>query len=480
MIINMKRISIMIVALVLLFATPVFATNEGSEGKNEKPAEQVLAENAPLKIDNVNVYPGMIKAYAYGYEPMIKDGKAIISLPLLKGTTIVKTSLTATLDLGSTENSPFVYANYQKQVTLEKLPINHYESEIKGYLVYFEIPLSNERVNGTYPVGVNIEYQTPEQSKAEQSFTVYVTITDGKESSESVTAQPKIIVSEYAVSTEKVVAGEPFDLRVTLLNTEKNMGTKNVVMTQSSETTDIISNSQSNTHFIGEIKPQQKQEVSLSLKTRLDAEPRPQKVKLTISYEDETNKAYTVTEEILVEIVQPIRLEFDDVNLPKTVNAGDSLPVSLQVFNMGKSTIYNVLASLDMPGAIPDGSAYLGNMESGKSATAEIYAFFGTLDMSESESDSDQKYGTSIGKISITYEDEYGKAYTEEVEVSTTIERPVFEPAFEPEVVEETEKASQWWVSIIILIGIGAIIFTTISYKRKINKLRREYGDEDI
>ena len=34
-----------------------------------------------------------------------------------------------------------------------------------------------------------------------------------------------------------------------------------------------------------------------------------------------------------------------------------------------------------MPGVIPDGSAYLGNMEPGTSNSTEIYAFFGTLDM---------------------------------------------------------------------------------------------------
>ena len=82
---------------------------------------------------------------------------------------------------------------------------------------------------------------------------------------------------------------------------------------------------------------------------------------------------------------------------------------------MGKRTIYNVLCTLDMLGAIPDGSANLGNMESEASGTADIYVFFETLDMtadntSTGSNSNTEKYGISNDTMAVTYEeDEYGQ-----------------------------------------------------------------------
>jgi hypothetical protein len=139
-----------------------------------------------------------------------------------------------------------------------------------------------------------------------------------------------------------------------------------------------------------------------------------------------------------------------------------------------------------MPGAIPDGSAYLGNMESGASGTAEIYVFFGTLDMTADNTSASngnaEKYGQSQGTMTVTYEDEYGDPYEEVIDISTTIERPVFDDIYSQEEEEEEipEKASQWWVSVFLALGIIMILVGVISYRRKVNRLKRIYGDENI
>ena len=124
---------------------------------------------------------------------------------------------------------------------------------------------------------------------------------------------------------------------------------------------------------------------------------------------------------------------------------------------------------------------YDGNMESGDKATAEIYAFFGTLDMGEYGLDTDYKYGISAGTITLTYEDEYGEVYTEIIDVKTIIERPVFDDLYKQneEEEEEPEKMGSWWLSIGILLVIAAFIIGITSYRRKVNQLKREYGHLD-
>lgn len=479
----MKRIIILIViAVIFVSLMPV-----------------ALAAGEQLIIDNTNIYSGMSKSYTSGYVPTIKDGKVTIVLPLVyQGTEgIVDNIITVKPDLGATSGSPFVFSNYEMNVTLGNNAVNGTATTVPSYLVKFTLPLAKGRTNGVYPVTINTKFNATTTGEIVQSFKVFVTITDGIDPNatpkpiatpkpEAPRPQPKIILSKYHIKQDVVMAGEPFDILITLLNTEDHWHTKNIKVTYKGETSDILSNASTNTFFIDEIEDEESRELLLKLKTRLDAEPKPQKVLITIEYEDSKRTSYVVNEEIIVEVRQPLRLELDEVNMPSKVNAGDSLPISMNVFNMGKSTLYNVLCTLDMQGVIPDGSAFLGNMESGSNAKAEVYAFFGTLDMTSDGSTGNnkdvEKYGYSQGTMTVTYEDEYGESYSEVVELSTNIERPVFDDIYnkqeEPE--KEPEKASQWWISVILAAGVGMVLYGVVTYRRKINRLRREYGDENI
>ena len=460
-------------------------------------APTALAAGEELVIDNANTYSGMSKTYSAGYIPTVKDGKVTIVLPLVYGGSegIVDDTITVTPDLGSTSNSPFVFANYEKNVKQQENTINGGASTKPSYLVKFTLPLTSGRVNGVYPVTIKTRFEATTSGVVEQTFVVNVTIKDGADPNATPEPvkepaprpQPKIIVSKYQMKSDGVMAGEEFDIRVTLLNTEDYWHTKNIKVTYKGETSDILVNSGTNTFYIDEIEDEETYDINLKLKARLEAEPRPQKVLINIEYEDSSRASYSVNEEIIVEIRQPLRLELDEVSIPSEVNAGDSLPVTMNIYNMGRSKIYNVLCTLDMPGVIPDGSAYLGNMESGASGIAEIYAFFGTLDMTKdstsARADNDaQKYGRSLGTMTVSYEDEYGEAYEEVLEVSTNIERPVFDDIYNEQEEEEEipEKASQWWVSVALAAGIIMILAGVISYRRKVNRLKRVYGDENI
>lgn len=483
----------------------------------------VRAQADRLVIDNGNIYVDMNKSYTKGYKPTVKDGKVTIVLPLMyEGTdSIMGDKIIVTPDLGVPGESPFSYANYQMNVPMKKNKVNDGKSLVSGFLVRLDIPLAADRVNGTYPVVINTAFSLKSggqggqggvdelgegfsqtnAGQVEQSFTVYVTITDGKdptpldsipepEGEPEPRPQPKIIVDEYEVDKEVIMAGEAFDVLVKLKNTEKTWGTKNIKVSYKGETDDILPASKSNTFYIDEIGKGKTHELTLHMKARQDAESKPQKILLTIEYEDSARTSFTVSEEILLEIRQPLRLEVDEINLPSTVNAGDSLPITTNIFNMGRSAIYNVRLTLEMPGVTSEGSAYLGKMEAGTSGSADIYAFFGSLDMGGNNEEDDgandksnmDKYGPSQGTMTITYEDEYGDEHQEIIDLSTNIGRPVFELGqdMEEESEEKLDRASQWWISIALAAGVIMLLFGGISYRRRVDRLKREYGDEDI
>ena len=86
--------------------TPVIEPLPDDE-KEDVPADQ--STETFLHIDNQNIYEGMTTAYKNGYQPVCANGEVTIVLPLVCDGNVKQDTLTASVDLGSTENSPFVY-----------------------------------------------------------------------------------------------------------------------------------------------------------------------------------------------------------------------------------------------------------------------------------------------------------------------------------------------------------------------------------
>ena len=109
----------------------------------------------------------MDRTYQQGYVPRVADGRVYIILPLLGETYDGKVTVTA--DLGTTVDSPFVFGNYSQTAT-----------GWGKYVFTLEIPLVSERIKGSYPVTLKADYLDVLGQQKQQSFTVHVTITDGK------------------------------------------------------------------------------------------------------------------------------------------------------------------------------------------------------------------------------------------------------------------------------------------------------------
>jgi hypothetical protein len=397
-----------------------------------------------------------------------------------------------------------VFGNYDQTIGLRDNPVNNGAGTISSYLVALTLPMNSNRVMGRYPVTVNASYVALDGTELSQSFTVYVTVSDGIDPNATPTPEPtptpapteaplpqaKIIVNSHTITPADVMAGGTFDLSVSLLNTSQSQSVQNITITAKGDTTDLIPVEDTGTTYIRRIAAGDTVDVQVKMQVQQDAKPGPQKVLLAIEYENSKAAAFTSDEEIIVQVKQPIRLEYDEPSIPENVNAGDTVTISLNLMNMGKSTLYNVRYALDAPGMIPEGSAYIGNMDSGTSNSGDLYVFVGTKDMSagdasgqtnaDGSNDQNEKYGPTQGVITITYEDEYGQEYTKEINFNTTINPPVIQPvSTDEEETEEPETVSQWWVSVIIAGGIAAGLFAYLSIRKKRRMLAEDDAEEE-
>ncbi len=456
-------------------------------------------ENEALRIDNEAVYAGMDKAYSGGYVPGVQNGTASVVLPLLPVREVKNAEINVRVDLGDPLSAPFVFGNYDKTVKLADNKTTDGKT-VKNFLVAFSLPLAGNRQNGRYPITITAQGQDKDGAPFSQAFTLYVTVTDGSDPNavpttdipqdvpqdmpqgqgdpgggaggggggEGAKPQPKLIVSNYTVDPSPVQAGQPFKLKITLQNTSDSQAITNLKVSLAGEGDDVIPMDGTNSFYFKKVAKKESVTIDTQMLVQGAALPKPQKITLTIGYEGANATAYTDTATVVVQVQQLARLECDEPNIPKEVNAGDTLSLSLNVMNMGKGTLYNVRAALDAPGLVPEGSIFIGNMESGTSKKGDMYVFIGTLE-------GEGKYGYTSGKLTLSYEDEFGTVSEQVMDVATDIKPPVINAPVEEEE-EKPETQSQWWISVII---VGGVLVAVLVARYFVKRAKRRSEDED-
>lgn len=159
-----------------------FAAGQDGIDDQVKSDAADMAGTGGLVIDNQNIYEGMDNSYSGGYVPKTDGKKAVVVLPLLAKRKLAGNRMTVTLRFGESENLPFVQKNYEKAVLYGQHKTANKNGKSGCYLVAFDLELKKERYNGNYPVTLSIRAEDEAGNEISQEFTVYVTISDGKES----------------------------------------------------------------------------------------------------------------------------------------------------------------------------------------------------------------------------------------------------------------------------------------------------------
>ena len=444
-----------------------------------QPSVPPVPENTiptALTIDTENIYDGMDKAYEDGYVPRTENGFMYIVLPMLSNGNIYQNRIKVSLGLGSGASSPFVMANYEKTFEMETVTPKNSNEEKELFLIEFTVKLSSERINGVYPVAVNISGYDDSGTPIDCSYTIYVTITDGKSNQvtqpapEVATAEPVVYISNSVVQPDKVMAGEEFTLTVTLKNSLATKSVKNMLV--KIDTGNLHINLLENTNVFQVDKIPAGGETELTFRLGSDASIPAGKYNLNFTFNYDSSKTLNLSSSgsTIVEIRQPANMELVMPRFSQSVTVGETIPLSLQVMNMGRDPMYNVRCTVSGFGFAPANTGYIGTMDAGSSATTEVELYIIALNASKGNENGSQ-YGNTIGTVTLIYEDETGQEYQQETQFETTVNRPVVEVAQTASGEDAEEKAAgQWWITVLILGGVilaAGIGFVLIKRKKK-------------
>ena len=504
-------------------------------GETQKPNDTAAA----LCIDNQNVYEGMDSAYNKGYQPVCENGKVTLVLPLMCSGKMKQDKITASVDLGDTKDSPFVFRNYEKDFLCKPEYINGTEETKEIYLVSFTFDLSGSRINGIYPVIINASGEDENGNKIQKAVKNYVTITDGIDKEErshndgtagNITAEndainsentygvpktaersegaelsktaersegaelseaaeqsestelseaaepaddaglsdpaaggedasseetpesaPVILVEKSVVSTGTAKAGEDFDVTVTLKNTSKTKSVQNMVASITVPSADFELKNNSNTIFIDKLGAEKTTDLSLTFHVGKSTVDGNYPIEVALSYDDSKANTLSSAGTFVVTVEQPLNVKLTMPAIAADLTAGDTVPLSFQVMNLGRSTVYNVRCDVTGDGLVQTKTAFVGNMESGNDGEGDSNIFVSPME-------GENQYGKTTGTVTLTYEDAFGNEHSQEFTFDTSISKKQDDTSKDG----GTEKrAMQWWVSIAVISAI--IVFAVVS-----------------
>ncbi|MDF2804830.1 MAG: hypothetical protein K0S61_4735, partial [Anaerocolumna sp.] len=222
--------------------------------------------------------------------------------------------------------------------------------------------------------------------------------------------KPKLIISNFTTDVEELKAGSTFKFIFDIKNTHSGVDARNIKVTISQADNIFSVDHGSNTFFVERIKAGETLQNTLELKVKSDATTKAYPLEITMEYDYDGAEANPTTGEVGETAKETINLQAVENTRPvvdnivvgswesPTINQPTAL--SFQFYNLGKSTLNNVQASITGDFTLSTGSMYfIGNVEAGSQEFAELEVI-------------PSVEGQAKGTLVVTFEDSNGEPVT--------------------------------------------------------------------
>lgn len=441
-----------------------------------------VSEGTYLSIDTIHAYQDMERPFSKGYVPGIKEGQVQIVIPFTASCPLARESLTVSLILP--EKAPFVYASYEKQVSLETFDFS--DESTQAYLYREEIDLSEEPVRGTYPVKVKASGYTLEGEELTLTTKVFVTVEEGKDVLEEesmseeivevleeepenagdadysgeekqVSHQPKLLLKSGSLLQGQIEAGTSQRIETTIQNVSSESEILNLKISVGNQENLLIVEPSS--FYFERVGPREEICLQAVVSIPVTAEQKTVPITYNFEYEDETGNAFTGSEQAVCHIYQPVSAELQDLKFPEEVYSLDLVEIPVQIRNPGRAAIYNVKVEIHSEGLVLTEGVYEGSIEPKEAVSKSLKIYAGRKDRKEEQEikQEEESYGRVNGKVILTYEDAFGAVHTWEQEITTVIQKPEI---VELKVPKEKKETNQWWAAVflVLILFFGAVI----------------------
>ena len=371
--------------------------------------------------------------------------------------------------------------------TAEVGQMSHQKDDIDGYYWSYNLLFRDVVYNGTsQTLPINVSYsrtalgtdkqcQPPALDYREKNLTLGQCVLADKENAKT----PSLMVRTSGYG-EVVTAGEEFTLSLGIYATDGNENLNDVIVTLNLPENVSLSGG-SLTQYVGTLTPKATKTLNFNVlpSAGFSGTVADISVTLTGTGADSGAAANATPFTVSVPVTQPDRFEVGQLEMPDTVNVGDTASVTLSYVNKGKRELGNLEARLTGTNIGSESYQYLGNLNAGSEGSVD---FDITPDAA----------GTISGVITLTYEDANGKIQTVSKDFTATAEEYSdpwggMDPGMEEPMPEEPQQTGlPVWGWVLIVLGGAAVVVVIVVVVRKRKKakalanLEAEDNDEDI
>ena len=348
----------------------------------------------------------------------------------------------------------------------------------------FEVSKTIPEGFGSIPITYSYKYgETGTEETKTASLNVLDIVNDLDDLSKSV---PKLIISNFGTDIEDLRAGQAFTFTYDIKNTHNSVAAKNIKVTISQTENIFTVTSGSNSSYIDVIQPGETKTCTIELKVKSDATTKAYPLTITMAYEYDGAEVSPVTGKVGEEVTETINLQAVENSRPEVENlfldswntptVEQSTLLNFQFYNMGKSTLSNVYATISGDFRKTDGDKQIiGNVNAGESQYVE-------MDVTPLVE------GDCTGIVTITFEDSNGdemtmtQEFTAYVMGATTVDMNPdggYVDTMAPVVVAKKPLLPVW---AFILIQVAILVVVTMvtrgviikAYKKKLEKAEEE------
>lgn len=314
------------------------------------------------------------------------------------------------------------------------------------------------------------------------------TLDGDAEGDDEQSSKPRIIVTGFETNPGQVYAGSTFTITIHVQNTSKTAPVTNVLFDmqakeegkdEDSKFAAFLPTSGSSSVYVDAIAPGASKDLVIEMSAKSDLAQKPYVLDVNMKYDAKDAVDLTDTASVSIPILQEQRCETGDAEvMPSDITVGGQTNIMFDVYNTGKTTLYNVWVKFEGD-SITGGDSFLGTIASGATGSVDAMVTGAAATMDD-------------GKIKamISYENESGVVTTIEKELELFVSEEMTEDFSDPmfgmegemgmEELEGSGGAEKFILPVVLVVIVliaAAVVFLRI---RKKKKKEQEEMEEDL
>lgn len=465
-------------------------SNPGST-YNEGGSEGTPAESGERYSQATTTNPFLMPGNTWVTPEAVHGRDCLLVLPVVNMFKYNITDIIITPRLGAkTDDFPFEISNtgYTQKIDVlvgeDAQP--DYASRIKN--IAWNFKTRDNVKTGYYKIDFDITYTDPTCAVDTTVISVFVKTTGLPENGtvdgdgDKKLSTPRLIVTGFTTSPAEVFSGEQFTLNLSIENTSKETTVKNLQLdltatvegsqTQASYAA-FLPTSGSNSFYVDSISPGGEVDLTMDFEAKAGLEQKPYVMTIDMKYEDERANAYDGKGSVSIPVKQVSKFDMSTPTCePSIIDIGEQANLMFSIYNTGKTTLYNVQATVSDPTLQP-ALAYVGNLAPGATGTVDLML----TGAEYSAGDNAQV------PVEISYEDETGAVSSKKRNITLTVQQTMSEDfgmmGMEEPMEEET--GLKLWQKIAIGAALGIAVTAVVAgVIGMLRKKKREKEESDL